>query len=59
MCEGGRRALSLKDDSFDLGIIHMALHHFPNYARSAGEVCRVSREVISVDIIPNINENSD
>lgn len=43
--------LPFKDDSFDLGYIYMALHHFPNHARSITEVCRVSREVIFVDIM--------
>ena len=43
--------LPFKDDSFDLGYICLALHHFPNHSRSISEVCRVSREVIFVDIM--------
>jgi SAM-dependent methyltransferase len=48
---GDAEYLPFKDDSFDLGYIYMALHHFPNHARSITEVCRVSREVIFVDIM--------
>jgi ubiquinone/menaquinone biosynthesis C-methylase UbiE len=48
---GNAEHLPFIDGSFDLGFIHMALHHFPNHARSITEVCRVSREVIFVDIM--------
>jgi ubiquinone/menaquinone biosynthesis C-methylase UbiE len=48
---GDAEYLPFKDDSFDLGYIYMALHHFPNHARSITEVCRVSREVLFVDIM--------
>jgi SAM-dependent methyltransferase len=48
---GDAEYLPFKDNSFDLGYIYMALHHFPNHARSITEVCRVSREVIFVDIM--------
>lgn len=48
---GDAEYLPFKDDSFDLGYIYMALHHLPNHARSIAEVCRVSREVIFVDIM--------
>jgi SAM-dependent methyltransferase len=48
---GDAEHLPFKDDSFDLGYIYMALHHFPNHARSITEVCRVSREVIFVDVM--------
>jgi SAM-dependent methyltransferase len=47
----GAENLPFKDDSFDLGYIYLALHHFPNHSRSICEVCRVSREVIFVDIM--------
>ena len=48
---GDAENLPFKDDSFDLGYICMALHHFPNHVQSISEVCRVSREVIFVDIM--------
>lgn len=48
---GDAEHLPFKDDSFDLGYVYMALHHFPDHARSIAEVCRVSREVIFVDIM--------
>ena len=48
---GDGENLPFKDDSFDLGYIYLALHHFPNHSRSISEVCRVSREVIFVDIM--------
>lgn len=48
---GDAENLPFKDGSFDLGYICMALHHFPNHIQSVSEVCRVSREVIFVDIM--------
>ena len=48
---GDAENLPFKDDSFDLGFIYLALHHFPNHSKSISEVCRVSREVIFIDIM--------
>jgi len=43
--------LPFRDESFDLGYIYLALHHFPNHSKSIFELCRVAREVIFVDIM--------
>jgi len=48
---GDAENIPFKDDSFDLGYVYMALHHFPSTIKSISEVCRVSREVVFVDIM--------
>jgi ubiquinone/menaquinone biosynthesis C-methylase UbiE len=48
---GDAENIPFKDDSFDLGYVHMALHHFSSHEQCISEVCRVSREVVFVDIM--------
>lgn len=48
---GDAENLKHEDKSFDIGYIYMALHHFPNHNKSISEICRVSKEVIFVDIM--------
>jgi ubiquinone/menaquinone biosynthesis C-methylase UbiE len=48
---GDGESLPFKDKVFDLGYISMALHHFPDHNKSISEICRISKEVIFVDIV--------
>lgn len=51
---GDAENIPFKADSFDLGYVYMALHHFPSHVKSISEVCRVSREVVFVDIMNSL-----
>lgn len=48
---GDAESLNYTNKEFDLGFIYMALHHFPNHKKSINEICRVSDEVIFIDIM--------
>ena len=48
---GDAENLACEDDEFDLGFICMALHHFPSHKKSITEICRVSGQVIFIDIM--------
>ncbi|WP_048190969.1 class I SAM-dependent methyltransferase [Methanobacterium sp. SMA-27] len=48
---GDAENLKHNDKSFDICYIYLALHHFPNHNKSISEICRVSKEVIFVDIM--------
>jgi SAM-dependent methyltransferase len=43
--------LPFKNKAFDLGYIVAALHHFPSHENSITEICRVSKEIIFLDIM--------
>lgn len=43
--------LGIKDKSCDIGLIFMALHHFPNHQNAVNELCRTSKNVIIIDIM--------
>ncbi len=49
--KGDAENLPFADNCFDVGYIYMALHHCPDYSRGISEICRVSRQVIFVDIM--------
>jgi len=48
---GDAERLPFKNKVFDMGYIYEALHHFPDHKASISEICRVSKEVIFVDIM--------
>ena len=48
---GDAENLKYEDKIFDIGYIHMALHHFPDHNKSLLEICRVSKKVIFIDIM--------
>lgn len=48
---GDAENLNFEDKKFDISFIFMALHHFPSHEKSINEACRVSSEVIFVDIM--------
>lgn len=43
--------LGIKNKSCDIGLIFMALHHFPNHTNAVSELCRTSKNVIIIDIM--------
>ncbi|NQS73552.1 MAG: class I SAM-dependent methyltransferase [Methanoculleus sp.] len=43
--------LCFRDKAFDVGFIHMALHHFPNHHAAISEILRVADKIIFVDIM--------
>jgi len=43
--------LGIKEKSCDIGLIFMALHHFPNHKNAVNELCRTSKNVIIIDIM--------
>jgi SAM-dependent methyltransferase len=51
---GDAENLPFQDNSFDLGYIFMALHHFPNNIQAISEICRASKDVIFVDIMDSL-----
>ena len=48
---GDAEDLNCDSNEFDLGFIFMALHHFPSHKKSITEICRVSKQVIFIDIM--------
>lgn len=48
---GDAERLPFKNKTFDVGIIFMALHHFPNHELAVKEITRVSKDVIFIDIM--------
>ena len=48
---GDAENLPFKDTAFDLGIIFMALHHFPSHEKAVKEILRISHDVIFIDIM--------
>jgi len=48
---GDAEELPFKNKVFDLGYIYEALHHFTDHKSGISEICRVSKEVIFVDIM--------
>ncbi|MCQ8893269.1 MAG: class I SAM-dependent methyltransferase [Methanolinea sp.] len=48
---GDAENLPFKDNAFDLGIIFMALHHFPSHEKAVKEILRISHDVIFIDIM--------
>ncbi|ACL15731.1 class I SAM-dependent methyltransferase [Methanosphaerula palustris] len=43
--------LGIKENSCDVGLIFMALHHFPNHEYAVNELCRASKNVLIIDIM--------
>ena len=39
------------DKCFDLGFVLLALHHFPDHEKAISEICRVSKEILFIDIM--------
>lgn len=48
---GDAEKLKHDDKTFDIGYVYMALHHFPNHDISISEICRVSHNIVFVDIM--------
>ncbi len=48
---GDAEDLDIQDKKYDISYICMALHHFPNHKKSIDEACRVSDQIIFVDIM--------
>jgi len=49
--KGDAENLPFCDGTFNLSYIHMALHHLPDNAKGITELCRVSDEVVIIDIM--------
>ena len=43
--------LPIKTKSFDIGLVFMALHHFPDHDKAINEIIRISHEIIFIDIM--------
>ena len=48
---GDAEDLHYDGKKFNLGFIYMALHHFPSHEKSITEICRVSEQIIFIDIM--------
>lgn len=48
---GDAESLDIESKKYDISYIYMALHHFPSHERSINEACRVSKEIVFVDIM--------
>lgn len=48
---GDAEKLPFKNKTFDVGIIFMALHHFPNHKMAVEEIIRISNDIIFIDIL--------
>jgi len=51
MVLGDAESIPAAHKCFDLGFIFLALHHFPSHESAISEICRVSKEVLFVDIM--------
>jgi hypothetical protein len=49
--KGDAENLLFVDNCFDVGYVFMAFHHCPDYSQGIFEICRVSRQVIFVEIM--------
>jgi ubiquinone/menaquinone biosynthesis C-methylase UbiE len=51
LLRGDAENLGIKDKQFDIGLIFMALHHFPDHEKTLTELNRVSKKLVIIDIM--------